>query len=497
LTVILVLCLLVLAGASLRLYELGDKALWLDEIFTMVRTHQAGPAEILERVKTHERHPPLFHLLSAPFLRPGHGDAAVRLLPALASTLTVLLTGLLGRRFFGTAAGLTAAGLAAFSSFEISVAQEGRPAALATLLLLASTLAFHRAVFGDRGRITTAAAIAYGLLSALALYTYYYAVYLLAAQFLFLLGLGAVNAKQKNGSGRMRAFLRGCRWPAALAGATGVLLGLPWVLYALESLQRFSGMASAKETVNYGPLAAVDFFRTLYVHPLTFSAGWLNWGLATLVLAQLAAALLIHAKQDRRQLWLAGLLLVLPLLAVLFSPFKPVLFQPRHLAFLAPVFLILLARLLTTLRPRWIAVLLGAAFLVLNIFSLQLYFDSGFRKTAVRDCTAAIAASARPGDAVLFNPAFASYSYERYETGATLPKIIVYPNRFDTLRDELRRYRRVWLVEYHGATFGPHRPGHAAGRRKADLCRSQRGHHRLPAPQPRRRPTPAAGRRTT
>ena len=123
-TAIVVLCLLVLAGAGLRFSGLGDKALWLDEVFTMVRTHQAGPAEILERVKTNERHPPLFHLLSAPFLRPGHGDAAVRLLPALASTLAVLLTGLLAWRMFGRGAGLAAAALAACSSLEVTVAQD-------------------------------------------------------------------------------------------------------------------------------------------------------------------------------------------------------------------------------------------------------------------------------------------------------------------------------------------------------------------------------------
>ncbi len=444
----LVLCLLVLAGAGLRYYHLGEKALWLDEVFTLVRTQQAGPAEIMERIKTHERHPPLFHLLSAPLLRPGHGDAAVRLLPALASTLSVLFTALLAWRMFGRSAGLAAAALAACSSFEVAVAQEGRPAALATFLLLASTLAFHRAVFGKRDRGALWAAILYGLLVALALHTYYYAVYLVAAQLLFLLVHGALDA-------RGSSFSRSFRWPVALAGVAGCLLLLPWALWVRESLLRFSEMASARETVNYGPLAVADFFRALYVFPLKFSAGWLNWGLAVLVLAQLAAALLIFRKRDRRQLLLVVLLLALPLVAVLASPFKPELFQPRHLAYLSPVFFILLARLLTVLRPRWAAIMLAIGFLVLNIFSLRLYYDPGYRKTAVRDCTAAIAASARPGDAVLFNPAFASPSFERYEPGPALPKIIVYPSRFDELRGELLRHRRVWLVEYRGATFGP------------------------------------------
>ncbi len=450
------LCLLVLAGAGLRFYHLGDKALWLDEVFTLVRTHQAAPAEIMERVKTNERHPPLFHLLCAPFLGPGHGDAAVRLVSALASTLTILLTGLLAWRAFGRTAGLAAAALAAFSSFEVATAQEGRPAALATLLLLTSTLLFHRAVFGERGRGAIWATIIYGLLVALSLHCYYYAVYLVAAQLLFLLVLGAQRAWGTDGSAsRARAFVMGCRWPVLLAGAAGGLLVLPWVVWARESLLRFSSMASTKEAVNYGPLAAVDFFRALYVFPLKFSADWLNWGLAVLVLAQLAAALLICRTRDRRFLLLSGLLLFLPLAAVIASPFKPELFQPRHLAYLSPVFIMLLARLVTVLRPRWVAALLAVGFLALNVYSLHLYFGQGYRKTAVRDCTAAIAASARPGDAILFNPAFASHSFQRYESGPPLPKIIVYPNQFDSLRQELRLYRRVWLVEYRGATFGP------------------------------------------
>ncbi len=440
------LAVLVLAAAGLRFYGLGDKALWLDEIYTLVRTHEAGPGEILERVKTNERHPPLFHLLSAPLLRPGHGDAAVRLLPAMVSTLTVLLTGLLGRRCFGNVAGLAAAGFAAVSSFEVTMAQEGRPAALAVMLLLASTLAFHHAVFGDRRR-RIVNAVLYCLLVALALHTYYYAVYLVAAQLLFLLIRGAANLRMSQDGKKF------C-WPVLLSGIIGGLLVLPWIFWAQESLVRFGGMASAKETTNYGPLALVDFFRVLYITPLRFSAGWLNWGLATLVLIQLMAALLPGFRRSR-QLLLICLLMVLPLAAVFVLPFKPELFQARHLAYLSPFFLILLGRLVSLLRPRWTALLLGVAFLGLNIFSLSLYYDSGYRKSAVKECSAAIAASARPGDAILFNPAFASHSFLRYESGDPLSKIIVYPSQFDTLRGHLRRHRRIWLVEYHGATFGP------------------------------------------
>jgi len=442
------LVLLVLAGAGLRFHALGDKALWLDEVFTLVRTDDAGALEILQRVRANERHPPLFHLLSAPLLRPGHGDAAVRILPALASTLTVLMAGLLGRRLFGPTAGLVAALLLALSAFEVTVAQEGRPAALATLLLLASTFAFHRAVFGPRGRKALPVLAAYGLLTALALHTYYYAAFLLAAQLLFLPILGLMR-------GREGRYLQRCCWPAAAAGAVGILLFLPWAFSARESLQRFSSMAAGKESVNYGLVTVVDFFRTLAVHPLKFSIGWLNLALAILVLALLAAGLLLWPRRDRQDLVLAGLLLLLPLLGVMASPFKPEIFQPKHLAFLSPVFIILLARLLSRIRPRWATLVPAVLIIGLNIFSLTLYYGDGYHKTAVRECTAAIATSVRPGDAILFNPAFASGSFERYEAGTPLPKIIVYPNRFDTLRGELLRHRRVWLVEYRGATFGP------------------------------------------
>ena len=452
----IILAIIVLAGGVLRFYDLGGKALWLDEVFTMVRTDGAGPGEILERVKTNERHPPLFHLLSAPLLRPGHGDAAVRLLPALASSLTVLLTGLLAWRAFGRNAGLVAAGLAAVSSFEVVAGQEGRPTALATMLLAAATLAFHRAVFGEKGRGAALAALAYGLLTALALHTYYYAVFLVAAQLLFLLLRGVVLAvRPAPETGRPQAFIEGLCWPAALAGMVGGLLFLPWLLWARESLARFSGMAAAKETVNYGPLTLLDFFRALTIFPLKFGVGWLNWGLAVLVVLLLAAAIVAGWRRHRPSTALFALLLALPLLAVLLTPFKPELFQARHLAFLGPYFFVLLAALPGLLRPRWLAIIPGLLYLGLNLFSLQLYFDEGTRKTAVREATAAIAAAARPGDAVLFNPAFASHSFERYETGQPLPRIIVHPGEFERLKGELRRRPRVWLVEYRGATFGP------------------------------------------
>ena len=428
---------LLLAGIGLRFHRLGAKALWLDEVFTLVRAGEGSAGEILRRVQQNERHPPLFHLLSAPALRLLRGDAAARILPAVASSLTLALAALLAWRLYGPAAGLFTLALSACSSFQVALAQEGRPIELATFFLLASTFAFVRLTSAPRAG--PAWLVLYAAAVALSLYTYYYALYPVLAQFLAL---------------PLRGGAGGRRWPVAAAGAAGILLLVPWIAYAWPSLVLFSSLAAGESGVNYDAGILAGLARALLAFPLGLPGGWPN-GLLAAGLAVALGAALVFLRRRRGDLALFALLLGLPLLAVYVSPFRPEYFQPRHLAFVAPLVLVLLGGLLAGMRPRWAAALPLAAWLALNAWALSLYFDDGYRKTPVREMAEAVASAARPGDAVLLNPAFAVFSWERYADTQRTPAIAVYPDHFAELPARIASCRRIWLLEYRSRTFGP------------------------------------------
>ncbi|HID86513.1 MAG TPA: hypothetical protein EYP55_03935, partial [Anaerolineae bacterium] len=146
----IVLALLILALA-LRFYRLDAQSLWYDE-----GTSVALAGRSLATITRHaaaDIHPPfyyyLLHLWVIPF---GTSEAAVRALSALAGTALVALTFLLGRRLFGTTAGLVAALLSALSPFQVYYSQETRMYILVALLGALSVYLFLGMVDRETGK---------------------------------------------------------------------------------------------------------------------------------------------------------------------------------------------------------------------------------------------------------------------------------------------------------------------------------------------------------
>src|SRR4051795_1920454 len=80
-------------------------------------------------------HPPLDYLLQLGIERTGAPEWSRRLPSIVAGTATLLLAALLGRRWFGPAAGLGAALLFACSPTHVRYSQEVRPYALGLAFL--------------------------------------------------------------------------------------------------------------------------------------------------------------------------------------------------------------------------------------------------------------------------------------------------------------------------------------------------------------------------
>ncbi|MGB3616444.1 MAG: hypothetical protein WBA10_21815 [Elainellaceae cyanobacterium] len=166
----LALALITLAGVGLRLWHLGDKPLWLDEViaalFSLGRaledvplnqvipldqlnglfTYNAGLScqQIAQTVATQSVHPPLFFCLMyrwMGWLLP-HVDNwvwALRALPALVGSVMIPLGYWLGRLALSPQVGLATAALVALSPFAVYLSQEARhytlPMALIALAL--------------------------------------------------------------------------------------------------------------------------------------------------------------------------------------------------------------------------------------------------------------------------------------------------------------------------------------------------------------------------
>jgi mannosyltransferase len=181
------LVLVTLLALGLRFYRLDGQSLWYDEAFS-VYLARMDLAEITARTAADIQPPLYYYLLHGWIQLFGDSEFSVRSLSALFGILTVPLAYFLADQLFRSRlAGLLAALLLAVSPLHVWYGQETRMYTLLTFLgILSSYFLLLSMRASGRGR-RIAWWVAYALISIAAVYTHYFAFFLLAFQAIFLL----------------------------------------------------------------------------------------------------------------------------------------------------------------------------------------------------------------------------------------------------------------------------------------------------------------------
>jgi uncharacterized membrane protein len=250
-----------LLGVLFRVYGLGDRVYWVDEVATSVRisgytraevTAQLSdgvprsPAElqqflrpapdlplsqVLRVLAQSPEHAPLYFLLAHAWTKLwGSSVIAMRSLSVLFSLISLALIGRLTSQLFNSAiSGATATTLLALSPFFVSYAQEARPYSLWSVMLLWSSLALwnvmENRLENQKQNATENATqhptrrwFHYGLSMTIGLYTSLLTALVLLGHGLFVLWVG--NRAQRRG------FVQ--------AAVLAIALFLPWVVVVLS-----------------------------------------------------------------------------------------------------------------------------------------------------------------------------------------------------------------------------------------------------------------------
>ncbi len=219
------LALITLLALGLRLYHLDAQSLWYDEAFSAYLAAMS-PAEIAARTAADIQPPLYYYLLHGWIGWMGDDEIGLRSLSLLFGLLTVpLIYAVTVELFRSSLAGLLAALLLAVSPLHIWYGQEARMYTLLTFLGLLSGYLLLLLTGRELSRGKQAALwLAYALTGIAAIYTHYFAFFLLAFQGVYLLlawwGRGF----------RPRSLLLG----GAAAGLTILLAYLPWLPYVLN-----------------------------------------------------------------------------------------------------------------------------------------------------------------------------------------------------------------------------------------------------------------------
>jgi uncharacterized membrane protein len=123
---------------ALRLHDLGQRSLWLDEAISLWLARRPW-GDLLPTLATHDESPPLYFALLHLWRAGGENEPALRLLSVLASVLAVAFGAALGTALGGRGAGLLAALALAVSPVQVHHAQEARMYAQVSALTLGVT----------------------------------------------------------------------------------------------------------------------------------------------------------------------------------------------------------------------------------------------------------------------------------------------------------------------------------------------------------------------
>jgi mannosyltransferase len=399
----------------LCLIEVTTRSLWLDEAATVAIASQHGSA--LWSAIAHDGgnmlgYYALLHVLIGWF---GHGAFVIRLPSVLAAGAAAGTLALLGLRLFDRRVALAAGVLTAVSLPLVFWGQDARGYALMVALVAGSFTAFAALVESGGRR----AWIAYIVLTTLAVYMSFVAIFAVVAQLVAL-------AWRRDAWRRVASALAACAvcWiPLAVLAASrggGQLFWIP-----RPSLTNEKQVILALTSAGFEP---------------NFPTTWAATALAIVTIALLLLALARIARAPNWGALLAASWLVVPLILMwLESLVGQSIFTARNLLVSLPAVALVLGWLLARTRLGW--VVLGVV-LALRVVTLEPSY--GVSPEDWRAATAYVRASQRPGDCVAFYPRDASMPFAYYAGLPLTPQVEQYE-----APQVPAGCRRVWLVASH------------------------------------------------
>jgi hypothetical protein len=417
----------VVAGLSvlalvLRALIATHGGLWRDEALFLFVVQEPSWGAMLDFLRQHESHPPLFYAVMRVWLSlVGDTEATALAVPVvLGAALTPALYHV-GARLFSWRVGLLAAALATVSPIAVEHAAMVRPYSLLPLLALAATYALVRAVdLGGWYRWAGYAAAMLGLV-----YTHNWAWLVLGAQWV------ALAACLWRGGARPRAaILR--EW--CLAQAVIALGFLPWLSSFANQAEHAGHAPSELARLLHTPW---DVFSLVIVLGRTFLIGTVvPAGAGTVSGVVIGWALIVAAVGlfSRRPGPLGGgprvgrgtaltVLVAVPaaaLCAAAVVSARSSMLQARCIMTVAPLLLLVVAHGVERLRTSGQGRLAGAAVAALLVpYAGLLPPQYTHPRSNVRELARDLATKAGPSDLILIAPEFIASSFNRYYSPAT------------------------------------------------------------------------------
>jgi uncharacterized membrane protein len=440
---------IVLFAFLLRLWGLGSESAWIDEAYSISLAKHSLVQIIVGTAA--DQHPPLYYLLLHFWLQLGSSVYYARFFSLIIGVFNVFQALQFGRKLAGVGPALSVGVLLAVSPLHIWYSQEVRMYILLATLITASTSLLWDCLHGKNRWWL------YGLTSVLAIYTQYFAFFVLLAH-AFLVPIWIWKRRE------MKVALLWCGTMFIV-----VLAFLPWLPTALYQSRFHSlywlgspGFAAIRDT----------FLRLIIGDGILILPVWMRWSSLVLLFLLAFGGVIIfnnRVKIDFQSLGFLSAWSLIPFSVISLISLEYPIFQIKQ--FLIIVFpLLFVIVLICFIFPRPIRY--SALILIFLALSANLIYQQvTLTKDDWRGVSAYIQSKSLQGDKLYTNPAASNLAIslygdlpmpvdgvpEHYDIvkGGWEGKVITPESVDSILASSTAGYKRIWLIEFTPSFWDP------------------------------------------
>lgn len=369
----------------LAFHRIGSQSFWLDEAFSVAVAQRSLP-EVWGIITSDQANMALYYLLLHWWLPVGDDEAAIRSLSALCTTLAVLPLWAIGRQLADRWTASLGAVLFATNAFLVArAAQEARGYGLTVLVTTSASYLFVRAIDRDSPR----AWAAYTVAGALAMYTHYFAVWVLLAHFI----AGMAHSE------RRRAVL------LSQMAMTPLVAPLIVPVFTTQHITWIPPLTLDRVISGLVDLAGRGGRALLIVYALACT-----WALLA---PSRRGAYGSEAKAVRSRWFLVSWLATPMVMTLLLSLWRPI-FVPYYLLICIPPAALLAATGIMSLRAIWFRAAAAGLLTGLSAIALQDWYGGRYLKEDWRGASSWVLAQAQPGDGIIFEAPYVRVAFEYY-----------------------------------------------------------------------------------
>lgn len=435
-------------GLFLRVYNLGNESIWLDEGFS-IRVANLNLSHI---ISFHDNNPPLYHIILHWWINLfGDSEFSVRFPSVIFGSLAIFMMYMVGNQIFDKDVGILSSLLLGLSVYHIGYSQEARTYSLSVLLTLFSMYFFIKLLKkGEQKNL-----VGYILSSILLMYSHIYGLFIIISQNVYLIALFLLSKEAYKPSLKRWILIQVILIFLFAPWATTILISQMSNTQSISHIPIPSKMSIIGSFITYSgsqllllPFLILSSYAIIVYEKTNGNFDWRN------VFKSLEGYCWKIRLLNTGEIYLLLVWLLTPIiLPFIISKFSTPIYSTRYTIVASLAFYLLVAKGIRNIRNNHVTSIIISVIIAFSLVGVWEYYTK-INKQQWRDVANYIDTNATNADLLLFNPGYYKDSvFDYYSKRADLIKK-PFPKEGPHVNEEnikeldpaIKGYKRVWVI---------------------------------------------------